>query len=74
VEGLLAARMVSNMVILRAELNYSRNVKRRNTHKILQKLAAGSQDVNAVPWSRTENVECVVANGNGSADPPARRL
>ena len=37
VEGLLAARMVSNMVILRAELNYSRNVKRRNARKILQK-------------------------------------
>ena len=36
VEGLLAARMVSNMVILRAELNYSRNVKRRNARKILR--------------------------------------
>ena len=36
VEGLLAACMVSNMVILRAELNYSRNVKRRNACKIFK--------------------------------------
>jgi hypothetical protein len=37
VEGLLAPRVVSNVVILRAELNYLRNVKRRNARKILQK-------------------------------------
>ena len=44
VEGLLAARMVSNMVILRAELNYSRNVKRRNARKILREIACGSPE------------------------------
>jgi hypothetical protein len=38
VEGLLAPRVVSNVVILRAELNYLRNVKRRNARKILQKI------------------------------------
>jgi hypothetical protein len=38
VEGLLAARKVSNMVILRTELNYSRNVKGRNARKIFEKI------------------------------------
>jgi hypothetical protein len=68
VEGLLAARMVSNMVILRAELNYSRNVKRRNTRKIFRELRAEGRSGNAMPWSRTGNV------GRGVAEEQISRL
>jgi hypothetical protein len=56
------------MVILRAELNYSRNVKRRNARKTLRKLRAKFRSGNALSWNRTGHA------GRGVTDQPIGRL